>query len=184
MTPDVAAVAHGIHSNFVREIIMQHCPSIASEKPIVSTGDRPTGPRHLGHYVGSLRIRLRLQEDYRQFMLIADLQALTDNAENPSKVTGNVLAVAMDYLAVGIDPVKTTTCIQSQIPELAELSMYLPNLVTVARLERNPTVQEEIHQRGFQRTMPAALLTYPVSQAADITAFKRVMSPWAKINSQ
>jgi tryptophanyl-tRNA synthetase len=172
MPPDVAAAAHDIHCNFVREIIMQHCFSIASEKPIVVTGDRPTGPLHLGHYVGSLRTRLRLQEDYRQFVLIADLQALTDNAENPSKVTGNVLAVAMDYLAVGIDPAKTTICIQSQIPELAELSMYLLNLVTVARLERNPTVKEEIHQRGFQRTIPAGFLAYPVSQAADITAFK------------
>jgi tryptophanyl-tRNA synthetase len=168
----VAAAAHGIHCDFVREIIMQHCPSTASEKPIVLTGDRPTGPLHLGHYVGSLRNRLSLQEDYRQFVLIADLQALTDNAENPGKVTGNVLEVAMDYLAVGIDPAKTTICIQSQIPELAELSMYLLNLVTVARLERNPTVKEEIRQRGFQRNIPAGFLTYPVSQAADITAFK------------
>ena len=100
---------------------MQHCSSTASEKPIVLTGDRPTGPLHLGHYVGSLRNRLSLQEDYRQFVLIADLQALTDNAENPGKVTGNVLEVAMDYLAVGSDPAKTTICIQSQIPELAEL---------------------------------------------------------------
>jgi tryptophanyl-tRNA synthetase len=108
---------------------MQSCPSPASEKPIVLTGDRPTGPLHLGHYVGSLRNRLSLQEHYRQFVLIADLQALTDNAENPGKVTRHVLAVAMDYLAVGIDPVKTTICIQSQIPELAELSMYLLNLV-------------------------------------------------------
>jgi tryptophanyl-tRNA synthetase len=172
MPPDVAAAAHGIHCNFVREVIMQHCSSVASKKPIVLTGDRPTGPLHLGHYVGSLRTRLRLQEDYRQFVLIADLQALTDNAENPSKVTGNVLTVAMDYLAVGIDPAKTTICIQSQIPELAELSMYLLNLVTVARLERNPTVKEEIHQRGFQRTIPAGFLIYPISQAADITAFK------------
>jgi tryptophanyl-tRNA synthetase len=171
MPPDVAAT-HGIHRNGVREIIMQHCPATASEKPIVLTGDRPTGPLHLGHYVGSLRNRLSLQEDYRQFVLIADLQALTDHAENPRQVTGTVLAVAMDYLAVGIDPAKTTICIQSQIPELAELSMYLLNLVTVARLERNPTVKEEIRQRGFQRNIPAGFLTYPVSQAADITAFK------------
>jgi tryptophanyl-tRNA synthetase len=170
--PDVAAAAHGIHGNFVSESIMQHCPSTASEKPIVLTGDRPTGPLHLGHYVGSLRNRLSLQEDYRPFVLIADLQALTDNADNPGKVTGNVLAVAMDYLAVGIDPAKTTICIQSQIPELAELSMYLLNLVTVAQLERNPTVKEEIRQRGFQRNIPAGFLTYAVSQAADITAFK------------
>jgi tryptophanyl-tRNA synthetase len=172
MTPDVAAAALRIHCNFVREIIMQHCPSTASEKPIVLTGDRPTGPLHLGHYVGSLRNRLRLQEDYRQFVLIADLQALTDNADNPGNVTGHVLEVAMDYLAVGIDPMKTTICIQSQMPELAELSMYLLNLVTVARLERNPTVKEEIRQRRFQRNIPAGFLTYPVSQAADITAFK------------
>jgi tryptophanyl-tRNA synthetase len=168
----VVAAAHGIHCNFVREIIMQHSPSIGSERPIVLTGDRPTGPLHLGHYVGSLRNRLCLQEDYRQFVLIADLQALTDHAEDPGKVTRNVLAVAMDYLAVGIDPAKTTICIQSQIPELAELSMYLLNLVTVARLERNPTVKEEVRQRGFRRNIPAGFLTYPVSQAADITAFK------------
>jgi tryptophanyl-tRNA synthetase len=168
----VAAAAHGIHAHFVREIIMQHRPSPASEKPIVLTGDRPTGPLHLGHYVGSLHNRLGFQEDYRQFVLIADLQALTDNADNPAKVTGNVLEVAMDYLAVGIDPAKTTICIQSQIPELAELSLYLLNLVTVARLERNPTVKEEIRQRGFQRNIPVGFLTYPVSQAADITAFK------------
>jgi tryptophanyl-tRNA synthetase len=127
---------------------MQSCPSPAFEKPIVLTGDRPTGPLHLGHYVGSLRNRLSLQEHYRQFVLIADLQALTDNAENPGKVTGHVLAVAMDYLAVGIDPVKTTICIQSQIPELAELSMYLLNLVTVARLERNPTFLWQRAGRG------------------------------------
>jgi tryptophanyl-tRNA synthetase len=161
-----------IHCNYVREIIMQHYLSRASEKPIVLTGDRPTGPLHLGHYVGSLRNRLHLQEDYRPFVLIADLQALTDNAENPGKVTGNVLEVAMDYLAVGIDPAKTTICIQSQIPELAELSLYLLNLVTVAQLERNPTVKDEIRQRGFRRNIPAGFLTYPVSQAADITACK------------
>jgi tryptophanyl-tRNA synthetase len=151
---------------------MPSCPSTASEKPLVLTGDRPTGSLHLGHYVGSLRTRLSLQEDYRQFVLIADLQALTDHAESPSQVTGNVLAVAMDYLAVGIDPAKTTICVQSQLPELVELTMYLLNLVTVARLERNPTVKEEIRQRGFQRNIPAGFLTYPVSQAADITAFK------------
>lgn len=140
--------------------------------PIVLTGDRPTGPLHLGHFVGSLRNRLDLQERYRQFILVADLQALTDNAENPRKVTENVLQVALDYLAVGIDPAKSTIFIQSQIPELAELSMYLLNLVTVSRLERNPTVKDEIRLRGFQRDIPAGFLTYPVSQAADITAFK------------
>jgi tryptophanyl-tRNA synthetase len=153
-------------------VVMQYSRSTASEKPIVLTGDRPTGPLHLGHYVGSLRNRLSLQEDYRQFVLIADLQALTDNAKNPGKVTGNVLAVGMDYLAVGIDPTKTTICIQSQIPELAELSMYLLNLVTVAQLERNPTVKDEICQRHFRRNIPAGFLTYPVSQAADISVFK------------
>src|SRR5262245_29686687 len=151
---------------------MQHYPSTASEQPIILTGDRPTGPLHLGHYVGSLRNRLSLQEDYRQFVLIADLQALTDNAKNPGRVTGNVLVVAMDYLVVGFNPAKTTICIQSQIPELAELSMYLFNLVTVAQLERNPTVKDEIRQRGFRRNIPAGFLTYPVSQAVDITAFK------------
>jgi tryptophanyl-tRNA synthetase len=168
----VVAATHDIHSYFVTELIMPHCPAIASEQPIVLTGDRPTGPLHLGHYVGSLRNRLSLQETYRTFVLIADLQALSDNADHPGRVTGNVLEVAIDYLAVGIDPAKTTICIQSQIPELAELSMYLLNLVTVARLERNPTVKEEIRQRGFQRNIPAGFLTYPVSQAADITAFK------------
>jgi tryptophanyl-tRNA synthetase len=158
--------------NYVKEVIMQGDHSTASEQPIVLTGDRPTGPLHLGHYVGSLRNRLRLQEDYRQFVLIADCQALTDNAKNPRKVTGSVLEVALDYLAVGIDPAKTTICIQSQIPELAELSLYLLNLVPVAQLERNPTVKVEIRQRGFRRNIPAGFLTYPVSQAADITAFK------------
>lgn len=151
---------------------MQRASSAASQQPVVLTGDRPTGPLHLGHYVGSLRNRLSLQENYRQFILIADLQALTDNAEDPRKVTRNVLEVAADYLAVGIDPTKTTICIQSQIRELAELSMYLLNLVTVARLERNPTVKEEIRQRGFERNIPAGFLAYPVSQAADITAFR------------
>jgi tryptophanyl-tRNA synthetase len=157
---------------------MSSSPPIATPaKPVVLTGDRPTGPLHLGHYVGSLRTRLRLQDDYQQFILLADMQALTDHATRAASVSRNVFEVAIDYLAVGIDPNKTTTCIQSQLPELAELTMYYLNLVSVARLERNPTVKDEIRQRGFARNIPAGFLTYPVSQAADITAFKAEYVP-------
>jgi len=141
----------------------------------ILTGDRPTGPLHLGHYVGSLRNRLRLQAEHRQFVMIADLQALTDS--DPEKVRNNVLEVAYDYLAVGLDPAQSTLFIQSQLPELAELTVHFLNLVTLARLERNPTVKEEIRQRGFERDVPAGFLTYPVSQAADITAFKATLVP-------
>lgn len=144
---------------------------------IILTGDRPTGPLHLGHYVGSLRNRLLHQRDYQQFIIIADAQALTDNMADPDKVRRNVVEVALDYLAVGIDPALSTVFIQSQVPELAELSFYYLNLVTVARLERNPTVKEEIRQRGFERDLPAGFLTYPASQAADITAFKASLVP-------
>ena len=151
---------------------MQH-----ANLPTILTGDRTTGPLHLGHYVGSLRARVQLQHEARQFLLLADTQALTDNVGRHQKVTENVLEVALDYLAVGIDPAKSTICIQSQIPELAELSQYLLNLVTVARLERNPTIKEEIRLRGFERDIPAGFLTYPVSQAADITAFKATHVP-------
>ncbi|KVD21170.1 tryptophan--tRNA ligase [Burkholderia ubonensis] len=145
--------------------------------PVILTGDRTTGPLHLGHYIGSLRARVQLQHEARQFLLLADTQALTDNVGRHQKVTENVVEVALDYLAVGIDPAKSTIVIQSQMPELAELSQYLLNLVTVARLERNPTIKEEIRLRGFERDIPAGFLTYPVSQAADITAFKATHVP-------
>jgi tryptophanyl-tRNA synthetase len=147
------------------------------QEHIVLTGDRPTGPLHLGHYVGSLKQRVALQDKHTQYVLIADTQALTDNAENPKKVHENVLEVALDYLAVGIDPKKSIIFTQSQVPELAELTMYYLNLVSVARLQRNPTVKEEIKQRGFGGRIPAGFLTYPVSQAADITAFKANLVP-------
>jgi tryptophanyl-tRNA synthetase len=149
----------------------------SSSKDTVLTGDRPTGPLHLGHYAGSLKARLELQGSVEQYLLIADAQALTDNAGDPSKVTSNVLEVALDYLAIGIDPRLTTIAVQSQIPELAELTSVLMNYVTVSRLERNPTIKDEIRQRGFQRDIPAGFLTYPVSQAADITAFRATLVP-------
>jgi len=144
---------------------------------IILTGDRPTGPLHLGHFVGSLRSRVAYQHDYRQFVMLADAQALTDNMDDLSKVHRNVVEVALDYLAVGIDPDVSTIFIQSQVPELAELAFYYLNLVTVARLERNPTVKEEIRHRGFERDIPAGFLCYPASQAADITAFKAHVVP-------
>jgi tryptophanyl-tRNA synthetase len=143
----------------------------------ILTGDRPTGPLHLGHYAGSLRTRLALQELHDQTLLIADLQALTDNAGRPTHVATNVREVALDYLAVGIDPQRTVIALQSQLPALADLSNLYLNLVTVARLERNPTVKSEIEQRGFERDIPAGFLCYPVSQAADITAFRATLVP-------
>lgn len=148
-----------------------------TQEATVLTGDRPTGPLHLGHFVGSLRTRIQLQNETRQFLFLADAQALTDNVGRHQKVADNVVEVALDYLAVGIDPDRSTIFIQSQVPELAELSQYLLNLVTVSRLERNPTIKEEIRQRGFERDIPAGFLTYPVSQAADITAFKATRIP-------
>ncbi|MGU7774582.1 tryptophan--tRNA ligase [Burkholderia sp. MR1-5-21] len=148
-----------------------------TNRPIILTGDRTTGPLHLGHYIGSLSARVRMQHEAQQFLLLADTQALTDNMGRHQKVTENVIEVALDYLAVGIDPALSTIVIQSQVPELAELSQYLLNLVTVARLERNPTIKEEIRLRGFERDIPAGFLTYPVSQAADITAFKATHVP-------
>lgn len=144
---------------------------------LILTGDRPTGPLHLGHFVGSLRNRVKFQHQYQQYIMIADAQALTDNMDDPAKVHNNVMEVALDYLAVGIDPSLTTIFIQSQIPELTELSFYYLNLVTVARLERNPTIKQEIVLRHFERDIPAGFLTYPVSQAADITAFKASLVP-------
>jgi tryptophanyl-tRNA synthetase len=147
------------------------------KKQIILTGDRPTGQLHLGHYVGSLENRVRLQEDHQQFIMIADMQALTDNADNPEKVRNNVVEVALDYLAAGLDPAKTTMFVQSAIPELAELTMFYLNLVTVARLQRNPTVKSEMQQKGYGADVPAGFLMYPVSQAADITAFKAGIVP-------
>lgn len=146
----------------------------------ILTGDRPTGKLHLGHYVGSLRERVRLQNSGKFdkiFIMIADAQALTDNADNPDKVRENVLNVALDYLAVGLDPAKSTLFIQSQIAELFELTAYYLNVVTVSRLERNPTVKNEIAMRGFESSIPAGFLCYPVSQAADITAFDANIVP-------
>ncbi len=144
---------------------------------VVLTGDRTTGPLHLGHYVGSLKSRLVLQDDHRQFLLLADAQALTDNGDDPARIRRNVIDVALDYLSVGIDPEKSVICVQSRLPALAELTMLYMNFVTVSRLERNPTVKQEIVQRGFQRDIPAGFLCYPVSQAADITAFKATLVP-------
>jgi tryptophanyl-tRNA synthetase len=143
----------------------------------ILTGDRPTGPLHLGHYVGSLANRVELQREYLTYVLIADVQALTDHAEEPELVRRNVLEVALDYLAVGIDPAVATIVVQSGIPELAELTVYYLNLVTVARLGRNPTVKEEMQQKGFGADVPAGFFVYPVSQAADITAFKADVVP-------
>jgi tryptophanyl-tRNA synthetase len=148
-------------------------------KPIILTGDRPTGKLHIGHYVGSLKNRVELQNSnqYDSFIMIADMQALTDNAKNPTKVHDNLLEVALDYLAVGIDPNKSTIFVQSQISELCELTMYYLNLVTLARLERNPTVKSEIKDKDFGDSIPTGFLTYPISQAADITAFKANLIP-------
>ena len=144
-----------------------------TKKQIVLTGDRPTGPLHLGHYVGSLRSRVELQDSCLQFVMIADMQALTDYAKEPQRVRDSVLQVALDYLAVGIDPEKTVIFLQSLIPALSELTMYYLNLVTWNRLKHNPTVKQEIKQKGFGESVPAGFMTYPVSQAADITAFKK-----------
>lgn len=143
----------------------------------ILTGDRPTGPLHLGHYVGSLQNRVRLQNEYDTYVLIADVQALTDNFEHPEKLAGNVFEVALDYLAVGLDPAKVKFVVQSMVPELAELTIYFMNLVTVATLERNPTVKEEIKQRNFVKGVPVGFWSYPISQAADITIFKADLVP-------
>ncbi|HEN8854833.1 TPA: tryptophan--tRNA ligase [Streptococcus agalactiae] len=148
-------------------------------KPIILTGDRPTGKLHIGHYVGSLKNRVLLQNEgsYTLFVFLADQQALTDHAKDPQNIVESIGNVALDYLAVGLDPNKSTLFIQSQIPELAELSMYYMNLVSLARLERNPTVKTEIAQKGFGESIPAGFLVYPVAQAADITAFKANLVP-------
>ena len=147
---------------------------------IILTGDRPTGKLHVGHYVGSLKRRVELQNSGKFddiFIMIADAQALTDNADNPEKVRQNIIEVALDYLACGLDPEKSTLFIQSQIPELCELSFYYMNLVTVSRLQRNPTVKSEIQMRNFEASIPVGFFTYPISQAADITAFKATTVP-------
>ena len=147
---------------------------------IMLTGDRPTGRLHVGHYVGSLRRRVELQNQGGfddMFVMIADAQALTDNADNPEKVRQNIIEVALDYLACGLDPEKVTLFIQSQIPELCELSFYYMNLVTVSRLQRNPTVKSEIKMRNFEASIPVGFFTYPISQAADITAFRATAVP-------
>ena len=148
-------------------------------KPIILTGDRPTGKLHIGHYVGSLRNRVLLQDQgkYEMFVFLADQQALTDHAKDPQTIVESIGNVALDYLAAGLDPEKVTIFIQSQIPELAELSMYYMNLVSLARLERNPTVKTEIAQKGFGESLPTGFLVYPISQAADITAFKANFVP-------
>jgi tryptophanyl-tRNA synthetase len=148
-------------------------------KKIILTGDRPTGKLHIGHYIGSLKNRVALQESglYESFIMIADQQALTDNARNPELIRNSLKEVALDYLAVGIDPNKSNIFIQSQIPELNELTMHYLNLVTLSRLERNPTVKQEIKQKNFENSIPAGFLIYPVSQAADITAFKATTVP-------
>ena len=148
-------------------------------KKVILTGDRPTGKLHIGNYVGSLKKRVELQNsgEYETFIMIADTQALTDNAKNPEKVRNNVLQVALDYLAAGIDPSKTTIFVQSQIPQLPELAMYYANLVSISRLERNPTVKTEIKQKNFGEGVPSGFVFYPISQAADITAFKATHVP-------
>ena len=147
---------------------------------IILTGDRPTGRLHLGHYVGSLKRRVELQnsgEYDKIYIMIADAQALTDNADNPEKIRQNIIEVALDYLSVGIDPAKTDIFIQSQIPQLTELTFYYMNLVTVSRLQRNPTVKSEIVMRNFETSIPVGFFTYPISQASDITAFKATTVP-------
>ena len=147
---------------------------------IILTGDRPTGKLHVGHYVGSLKRRVELQnsgEYDKIFIMIADAQALTDNADNPAKIRDNIMEVALDYLSVGIDPTKSNIFVQSHIAELTELSFYYMNLVTVSRLQRNPTVKAEIKMRNFETSIPVGFFTYPISQAADITAFKATTVP-------
>ena len=148
-------------------------------KEILLTGDRPTGKLHIGHYIGSLKNRVKLQNSgkYDPYIMIADTQALTDNARNPEKIRNSLIQVALDYLAVGLDPKKSTIYVQSKIPALFELTAYYMDLVTVARLERNPTVKTEIKQKDFKDSIPVGFLNYPVSQAADITAFKATVIP-------
>lgn len=154
---------------------------------IILTGDRPTGRLHLGHYVGSLKRRVELQNSGKFdeiYVMIADAQALTDNFDNPEKIRQNIIEVALDYLSVGLDPSKTHIFIQSQIPQLTELTFFYANLVTVSRLQRNPTVKNEIVLRNFEASIPVGFFTYPISQAADITAFKATTVPVGEDQSQ
>ena len=148
-----------------------------SKKEVILTGDRATGQLHLGHLAGSVLKRVELQETHDQTILVADMQGLTDNGHDPKKVSENILNVVADYLSVGIDPTKTTICLQSKLPALAELTMFYSNIVTVSRLERNPTVRNEIKNKGFDKVIPAGFLNYPISQAADITAFNATLIP-------
>ena len=148
-----------------------------AHKKIILTGDRPTGPLHLGHYVGSLLNRVQLQNEYKQYVMIADVQALTDNYDNPQKVRDNVYQVMLDYLSIGIDPKKTTIFVQSMIPQIAELTILYLNFVTINRLKRNPTVKNEIQQKGYGENVTAGFLMYPVSQTADITIVKADLVP-------
>ncbi len=146
-------------------------------KKRILTGDRPTGKLHIGHYIGSLKNRVKLQDSYDQYVLVADVQALTDNFSNPQQVRDNIKELVLDYLSVGIDPKKTTILIQSLIPEIAELTVYYLNLVTLDRVLRNPTVKDEIKNKGYSKSLPAGFAMYPVSQAADITAFEADLVP-------
>ncbi len=146
-------------------------------KKRILTGDRPTGPLHIGHYVGSLQNRINLQDEYDQFIMIADVQALTDNYDNPQKVRDNIMQLALDYLSIGIDPQKTTIFVQSCVPAIAELTVFYMNLVSIARLHRNPTVKEEMKQKGMEETVTLGFLAYPVSQAADITSINAHLVP-------
>ncbi len=150
---------------------------MGKSKGIILTGDRPTGPLHLGHYIGSLLNRVKLQDEYTQYVMVADVQALTDNFAHPEKIRDNILEVVCDYLAIGIDPTKTTIFLQSKIPAIPELTIYYMNLVTVARVQRNPTVKHEIQQKGFGESIPVGFFVYPINQAADITAFKATLVP-------
>src|SRR3990167_5794710 len=159
-----------IYFQFLKENFM-------NDRKIILTGDRPTGKLHLGHYVGSLAARVRLQNEHRQFVMIADAQALTDHADQPEKIRNSILEVTLDYLAVGIDPNKTTIFIQSLIPALPELTKYYLNLITWNRLKHNPTVKAEILQKGYGESVPAGFMVYPVSQAADITFVKAQLVP-------
>jgi tryptophanyl-tRNA synthetase len=159
------------------QAIRQSADPPVTADDVILTGDRPTGPLHLGHLVGSLQSRVSLQHVAAQYVLVADLQALSDHAKEPHRIANAVLEVVADYLAVGLDPMRTTFALQSEIPELAELTVLYLDLVTVARLQRNPTVREEIRQRGMQRSIPAGFLAYPVSQAADITGFRGTVVP-------
>ena len=144
---------------------------------IILTGDRPTGALHLGHYIGSLKNRVQLQDEYQSYILIADQQALTDNWKNPAILKENIFEIMLDYLAVGIDPNRATICLQSQLPVISELTLYYLNLVTVNRLQHNPTIKTEIKERGFEKSLPCGFFMYPVNQAADITAFKAHLVP-------